>query len=91
MVVIVLEAAPIPLRGELTKWMLETKPGVFVGNINALVRTKLWKKIYDYDNSINALMIFNAKNEQGFDMLMNGEPRRGVIDIEGINLIKVKE
>lgn len=91
MVVIILETAPIPLRGELTKWILETKPGVFVGNINAMVRMKLWKKILDYDNSINALMIFGAKNEQGFDILMNGEPKRGVIDIEGINLIKIKE
>lgn len=91
MVVIMLETAPIPLRGELTKWMLETKTGVFVGNINALVRMKLWQKILDFDKNINALMIFGAKNEQGFDILMNGEPKRGVIDIEGIKLIKIKE
>ena len=33
MVVIVIDNAPEKLRGELTRWLLETKPGVFVGKI----------------------------------------------------------
>jgi CRISPR-associated protein Cas2 len=29
----ILEKVPTSLRGELTRWMLEPKSGVFVGNI----------------------------------------------------------
>ncbi len=88
MVVIVLEKAPERLRGELTRWILETKPGVFVGKISALVRDKLWKKICDEEPSVSAVIIYSDSTEQGFSMRMNGEPQRQVIDMEGLQLIK---
>ena len=45
MVVLVLERVPTSLRGELTRWMLEPKAGVFVGTMSALVREQLWEKV----------------------------------------------
>ena len=33
MTVLILERVPASLRGQLTRWMLEVKAGVFVGNI----------------------------------------------------------
>lgn len=87
MVVIVIERAPLKLRGEMTRWLLESKPGVFVGNISALVRDKLWKKICEDENELSAIIIYSAANEQGFRMEMTGEPQRRVVDIEGIQLI----
>ena len=45
MVVIVIDNASAKLRGELTKWLLEVKPGVFVGKVSAMVRERLWDKI----------------------------------------------
>ncbi len=45
MVVFLMEKVPVSLRGEITRWMLELRPGVFVGNISALVREKLWEAI----------------------------------------------
>ncbi len=42
MVVMLLEKVPTTVRGELTRWLLELRAGVFVGNISALVRDKLW-------------------------------------------------
>ena len=45
MVVFVIENAPENLRGELTRWLLETKPCVFIGNVNAVVIEKLWEKM----------------------------------------------
>jgi len=90
MVTFVVEAAPDSLYGELTRWLLEPKHGVFVGNVNAMVREKLWKKIQNSGNETNAIMIFNTDNEQGYALEMIGEPKRCVIDIEGIELIKIQ-
>ena len=45
MTVIVLERVQITVRGELSRWMLEPKTGVFVGRVSALVRDKLWDLI----------------------------------------------
>jgi CRISPR-associated protein Cas2 len=45
MVAIIMESVPVGLRGELTRWMLELKSGVFMGTISARVREKLWQKI----------------------------------------------
>lgn len=45
MVVLIVESVPPALRGELSKWMLEPKAGVFVGTISAAVRDLLWEKL----------------------------------------------
>ena len=41
MTVIVMESAPESVRGELTRWFLELKPGVFVGQVNTRIRMLL--------------------------------------------------
>lgn len=61
MVVFVLENASEKLRGILTRWMIETKPGVFVGSLNPLVRDKLWDMIPEHDPK-GALMIYSCNN-----------------------------
>ena len=43
MVILILECVPSSLRGELTRWMLELKAGVFVGTMSAMVRDRLWE------------------------------------------------
>lgn len=45
MVIMILERVPRSLRGELTRWMLEPKTGVFIGTISAMVRDKLWERV----------------------------------------------
>ena len=89
MVVIVIDCAAEGLRGELTKWMLETKPGVFVGNLNAMVRSKLWEKV-EKGRQEGALMLYSSNTEQGFAIEMIGEPKRSVVDLDGLQLIKVQ-
>ena len=88
MVVMILEKAKDSLRGELTRWMIEAKTGVFIGSINAAVRERLWQNICT--NKMNgAVMVYSTNNEQGFKLVMYGNPKRSVIDMEGISLIKV--
>ena len=89
MIVIVSECASPSLRGELTRWLLETKAGVFVGNVSALVRENLWNKVCDKQETGGALLIYSTNTEQGFAMELHGTPRRTVIDLEGIQLIKI--
>ena len=88
MIVIVMDNASEKLRGELTKWLLEVKPGVLVGKTSALVREKLWEKVENDESKTGALLIYNSDNEQGFAIKMTGIPRRSVIDLDGIQLIK---
>ena len=90
MVVMVIENAPLKVRGELTKWLLETKPGVFVGNVSALVRDKLWEKVCEDTLMLSALLIYSSNNEQGFEIEMLGEPYRSVVDFDGVKLIKTQ-
>lgn len=89
MTVIVLDCAPETVRGELTRWFLEVKPGVFVGNVNVRIRDLLWKRICESEEANGAIMVEQANTEQGFTMRLHGTPKRKVVDFEGIQLIKV--
>jgi len=90
MVVIVLECASSSLRGELTRWMMELKAGVFIGTISSRVRDLLWKKIVG--SAVRAaFMAYKANNEQGFVLISCGDSRKAVQDFDGLQLILTKE
>ena len=95
MVVFVLEHASEKMRGVFSRWMIEPKPGVFVGSINAihtwLLRRmeKLWDMLPEFHPK-GALMIYSCNTEQGFQVRMAGELSRSVIDLDGIQLIKIQ-
>lgn len=88
MTIIVLERVSASLRGELTRWLLEPKTGVFVGRPSAMVRDKLWEMICDRLKNGAGLLITQASNEQGFTICSIGDTSRTVIDIEGLLLIR---
>ena len=68
--------------------MLETKPGVFIGKISALVREDLWEMVQQDREAGGALLIYNAPTELGFEIQMLGEPTRSIVDLDGLQLIK---
>lgn len=88
MVVMILENVTEGFRGEITRWMLELKAGVFAGNISAMVRQRLWEKIQNNPSEGSALMLYSAQNEQGFAIDMCRAPYRRVREIEGLYLIE---
>ena len=90
MVVMVIDNAPAKLRGELTKWLMEVKPGVFVGQVSAMVRERLWNKVYENERFTGAVMLYSMNTEQGFAMEMCGDPKRRVVEINGLQLIGVR-
>ncbi len=91
MVVIIVEKVPTSMRGELTRWMLELRAGVFVGTLSALVRDRLWEKVCSKSRDGGCLMVHNAQNEQGFDIRFWGETSRTVRDWEGLKLVFVPQ
>jgi CRISPR-associated protein Cas2 len=98
MVILILEKVPAKLRGELSRWMIEPRTGVFVGIMSALVRDKLWEKVCatcdteeekDPRKKGGAVMIARAKTEQGFAVRTHGDPSRELIDAEGVTLVRI--
>ena len=88
MVIIMLERVPTSLRGELTRWMLEPRTGVFVGNVSALVRDKLWEKVCGGMSGGAGMLVHNADTEQGFAVRFWGATARSVVDFEGLLLVQ---
>lgn len=87
MTVIVLIAAPPGLRGHLTRWMVETAPGVFVGTPGLRVRDRLWGLISNRIRDGQAVMAESADNEQGWTVRTAGRERWSPIDFDGIMLM----
>ena len=90
MVVLVIDNGSEKLRGELTRWLMEVKPGVLVGNISAMVREKLWDKVNQDSERRGAVLLYSMNTEQGVAMKMCGEPKRQIVDFDGIQLIEVR-
>jgi len=89
MVVLILERVQPGLRGELTRWFLEPKAGVFVGRVSAMVRDKLWEKARWESGDGGCVMVYSSDNEQGFRIRSWGKTARSVEDFEGLFLIRV--
>ncbi len=88
MMVMVLERVTLTLRRELTRWMVEVKAGVFVGDVNAMVRDRLWEKCSRQRGAGSVFQAWSTNNEQGFAMRIRGENCRSVVDWEGVQLIE---
>ena len=89
MVVMVLEKVPTSLRGELTRWLIEPHPGVFVGHVNAMVRDRLWDKCCKAKRAGGVVQAWSTNTEQRFKMRFHGNTRREVVEFEGLQLIRL--
>ncbi|MDO5645747.1 MAG: type I-E CRISPR-associated endoribonuclease Cas2e [Dermabacter sp.] len=67
MMTLVLTACPAGLRGDLTKWLMEISPGVFVGRPTARVREHLWDRTLELCKDGKALLVFAANTDQGLE------------------------
>ena len=88
MLVLILEKTPRSLRGALSRWLLEPKTGVFVGNPNPRIREKLWERVMTGLGEGSAMMIFSSRCAQGYEVLMAGEANRELADFDGLTLIR---
>jgi CRISPR-associated protein Cas2 len=89
MVVIILESVSSSVRGELTRWLIELRAGVFVGNISAMVRDKLWEMICGkMKRKGGGFLIHPTNTEQGYAIYSVGTTTRVVEDFEGLLLVR---
>lgn len=91
MTVLVMENVSPSLRGECTRWLLEIKAGVFLGTISAAVRERLWALVQERSEGGDCLIAYSANNEQGFCMEIWGNPRRTIVDFDGLQFIKIQQ
>lgn len=88
MVVMILERVTPSLRGELTRWLIQPKAGVFVGNLPARVRDLLWERALNSLRDGAGILIHSSNSEQGFEVYTAGDPSRAMTDFEGLWLAK---
>jgi len=87
MLVIVLENAPPRLRGRMAVWLLEVRAGVYVGNYSRKMREHMWQHVIEGLEDGNAVLIWRATNESGFDFKTAGKNRRTPVEFDGIQLV----
>lgn len=87
MTVVVLVAAAPGLRGHLTRWMVEVQAGVFVGQLSARIRDRLWRTLADRIGNGQVVMIEPARTEQGWSIRTAGRDRWSPVDFDGLTLV----
>lgn len=88
MIVLIVENAKPALRGLLSRWLIQPRAGVFVGNLSARVRDKLWDMVVKSGKADGALLVHGATTEQGFRIRSWGDTSREPVDFEGLTLIR---
>ena len=87
MLVIVVENAPPRLRGRLAAWLLEIRAGVYVGTYSRRTRERIWEQVALGIENGDAVLAWQAPNDQGFDFETLGTNRRVPADFDGLKLV----
>ena len=87
MMVIVVTNAPPRLRGRLAVWLLEVRAGVYVGDYSARTRERIWAEVAAHIEEGDAVMVWKAPTDQGFDFATMGANRRMPVDFDGLKLV----
>ncbi len=87
MMVVVVTNAPPRLRGRLAAWLLEVRAGVYVGDYSARTRERIWEQVMVGIDVGDAVMIWKAPTDQGYDFATHGRNRRTPVDFDGLKLV----
>ena len=75
----------------MSRWLLEPKTGIFLGNPSARVRDELWKRAIKGAKETGAIIqIWTDQNPQGFSYRQFGERERSFVDFEGLSLVRIE-
>ncbi|WP_349245924.1 type I-E CRISPR-associated endoribonuclease Cas2e [Anaerobaca lacustris] len=91
MLVMMLENVPTSLKGELSRWLIEPRAGVFLGSPTARIRDKLWEKAVKKRKGGYVLQIWSDSSPQGYNFRSEGESSRQMEDFEGIALVAYRD
>jgi CRISPR-associated protein Cas2 len=73
----------------LSHWLIELRAGVFVGRLKAGVRRRLWERACAGMKGGAGILVYQAQNEQGFEIEFWGATDRSVVDWDGLKLVQV--
>ncbi len=90
MVVVVTENVPARMRGRLAVWMVEARAGVYVADVSRRVREMIWDQVSKLAEDGNAVMLWAAPNEAGFELATHGTNRRIPVDFDGLRLVSFR-
>jgi len=90
MVLMMVERVTPSLRGELTRWLLQPRSGVFVGRVSAMLRDRLWDRVVRQKRTGAAMLIYTTNSEQGFAFRTAGDTTRLIVDFDGLQLVKTR-
>ncbi|TRD15383.1 type I-E CRISPR-associated endoribonuclease Cas2e [Palleronia caenipelagi] len=88
MLVIAVSNAPPRLRGRLAVWMLEIRAGIYVGDYGRRIRERIWGDVCGMIEEGDAVMVWSAPNDQGFDFATIGRNRRMPVEWDGLTLVQ---
>lgn len=87
MMVVVLVNAPARLRGRLAAWLVEVRAGVYVGDYSSRTRDMIWEQVTSGLDDGDAVMVWKASTDQGYDFRTHGRNRRMPVDFDGLKLV----
>lgn len=87
MIVVVVSNVPPRLRGRLSAWLVEIRAGVYVGDYSVRTREMIWAQVCGGIEEGDAVMIWSAPTDQGYDFVTAGRNRRMPINFDGLKLV----
>lgn len=87
MLVVVVSNAPPRLRGRLAAWLVEVRAGVYVGDYSARTREMIWRQVLAGLDEGDAVLVWKAPTDQGYDFMTAGRNRRMPVDFDGLKLV----
>ena len=87
MMVVVVSNAPPRLRGRLAAWLVEIRAGVYVGDYSRRTREMIWDQVLGGLGDGDAVLVWKAPTDQGYDFLTAGKSRRMPVDFDGLKLV----
>lgn len=88
MMAIAVTNAPPRLRGRLSVWLLEIRAGIYVGDYGRRIRERIWEDVEAMIETGDAVMVWTAPTDQGFDFVTVGTNRRMPVDFDGLTLVR---
>lgn len=82
LLIVKLEHAPIQIRRYLALWLQELDGELYVGRVSPSTRQGLWQKIIAGLSGGKALMLWQADNEQGYELAVHGHPQGYLIQLQ---------
>ena len=88
---VVTSAVPEHVRGYVGRFMLEPRPGVFVGNVSPRVASGIWRRCVEAAALGSVVMVTSdPSREAGYSVRTTGLTDRRICDEDGLELVALQ-